>query len=160
MSSFVMNRTWSDKEHATLGTMYAADDVGIRQIAYTLEDIHNVPKIPGKTRIPAGTYNLKRRTYGRWAQRFIDMGYPGSIEIYTVENFTDVLVHYGNKDEHTEGCILLGLGAHMSYGPDEKPYLFSSKDACRVFYDIFYSKPDSYSWILYINDFEHRTPFA
>lgn len=159
MSSFILNRTWSDGENATLGTMYAADNAGIRQICYTLEDIHNVPKVPGRTRIPEGQYHLKRRTYGGWAKRFQNMGYPGSIEIYPVEDFTDVLVHYGNTDENTEGCILLGLGTHMCYGEKEEPFLFGSKDACRVFYDIFYSKPDSYSWVLYINNIEHRAAF-
>ena len=39
MSSFILNRTWSNEE-ATLGAMYAADDSGIRQIAYSLEDPH------------------------------------------------------------------------------------------------------------------------
>ena len=64
MSSFTLSRTWSN-EQATLGLMYAADDKGIRQIAYTLEDSHQVHKIPGRTRIPEGQYRVERRTYGR-----------------------------------------------------------------------------------------------
>lgn len=158
MSSFVLNRYWSNNE-ATLGILYACDDKGIRVIAHSLEDPHQVHKIPGRTRIPEGQYHLKRRTYGRWAKYFSDLGYPGSIEIYPVENFTDILVHVGNKDENTEGCILLGLGVHMCYGDREEPYLFSSKYGCQNFYDVFYSKPDSYSWLLYINNVEHRSAF-
>ena len=158
MSSFVLNRYWSN-EQATLGLLYACDNAGIRVIAYTLEDPHQVHKIPGRTRIPEGQYNLKRRTHGSWAKRFQQMNYPGSIEIYPVPDFTDVLAHWGNDAGDTAGCILMGIGIHFCYGDDEKPFLFNSRDGCQNFYDIFYSKPDSYSWILYINNHEHRAQF-
>ena len=157
MSSFTLSRTWSNDE-ATLGLLYAADDKGIRQIAYTLEDPHQVHKVPGRTRISEGQYHLKRRTHGRWASRFQKMGYPGSIEIYPVEGFTDVLIHYGNDDEDTSGCLLLGEGCHMHYGNPQQPFLFASKKACDTFYHIYFSKLESYQWMLWIVNNERRTP--
>lgn len=158
MTSFTLSRTWSDGEKATLGMMYAADDKGIRQICYTLEDIRNVPKVPGRTRIPEGQYQMKRRTHGRWAQRMQAMGYPGSIEVYPVEGFTDVLIHYGNDDEDTSGCILLGEGCHMHYGNSQQPFLFASKKACDTFYHIYFSKPNDYDWTLWVVNNERRSP--
>ena len=80
MSSFTLSRVWSNDE-ATLGLLYAADDKGIRQIAFSLEDPHQVHKIPGRTRVPEGAYYLKRRTYGKWAKYFQKLGYPGSVEL-------------------------------------------------------------------------------
>lgn len=155
MSSFVLNRVWSN-EHATLGNLYAADDKGIRMIAFTLEDPHQTHKIAGRTRIPEGEYRMKRRTVGKWATRFQKLRYPGSIELCDVPEFTDVLIHYGNTDEDTAGCVLLGEGCTMDYGSTGEPFLSSSKNACKTFYDIFYAKPDSYSWRFYIRNYEYR----
>ena len=110
MSSFVLQRTWMN-DKATLGQLYACDGHGTRVIAHTLEDPAQEHKITGRTRIPQGNYKLQLRTHGKWAQRFQEMGFSGSNEILGVENFTDALIHWGNTDGDTSGCVLLGLGS-------------------------------------------------
>ena len=56
----------------------------------SIEDQRQPPgeKVPGKTRIPEGTYPLRWRTAGRWAAVFRERGYPGSLEICDVPGFT------------------------------------------------------------------------
>ena len=80
-------------------------------LCFSLEDRPREVKVKGDTCIPAGAYGLRWRTAGRWGKRFRDMGYPGSIELLNVPDFTDVLIHVGNTKGDTEGCILLGQGA-------------------------------------------------
>lgn len=81
---------------------------------FSLEDRMRQEKVKGDTRIWPGEYPLKWRTVGRWARRFQAMGYPGSLELEGVKDFTDVLIHIGNTKADTEGCILLGMGASFS----------------------------------------------
>ena len=80
-------------------------------LCFSLEDRLRQDKVPGDTRIWDGDYRLKWRTVGRWAKRFAGWGFPGSLEIEGVRDFSDVLIHVGNDKGDTEGCILLGQGA-------------------------------------------------
>lgn len=77
-------------------------------IGFSLEDRHRDSKVAGDTAIPAGRYPLRWRTAGRWAERFKKKGYPGSLEICDVPDFTAVLAHYGNTARDTAGCLLAG----------------------------------------------------
>ena len=83
-------------------------------LCFTVEDRHRTEKVRGDTRIPAGTYPLKWRTSGKWAKRFQRKGFPGSLEICDVPNFTDVLLHIGNDKGDTEGCPLPNLIAYAN----------------------------------------------
>lgn len=78
---------------------------------YILEDEHHPVKIPGKTRIPAGTYPLRLKTDGskheEYKKKFPSF-HVGMIEICNVPNYVAVLDHIGNKKEDTEGCNLTG----------------------------------------------------
>lgn len=68
-------------------------------------------KISGETRIPAGRYEVKLRTEGgfhqKYTRRFGSM-HRGMLHITNVPNFEYILIHCGNTDEHTAGCLLLG----------------------------------------------------
>ena len=83
------------------------------RLCYVLEDTHRPEKIMHKTRIPANTYKLSLRTYGshyeRYKKKFPDLKHNrGMIEITNVENFTHILIHIGNTETDTSGCLLVG----------------------------------------------------
>lgn len=80
-------------------------------ICYTLEDEFRNTKIWGETRIPSGRYKLKIRQYGGFHERYkvrYNAFHKGMLEICDVPNFSDVLIHVGNSDDDTSGCVLLG----------------------------------------------------
>ena len=81
---------------------------------FGLEDPPHESKIKGDTRIPCGTYPLRWRTVGKWAKRYQAKGFPGSLEICDVPNYTAVLIHVGNSKKDTAGCLLLGMSANLA----------------------------------------------
>tara|TARA_R100000234_G_C4938726_1_gene151948 strand:- start:28 stop:489 length:462 start_codon:yes stop_codon:yes gene_type:complete len=84
---------------------------GIKFLAYTLEDEYRETKRSKETRIPAGTYEIKLRNEGGFHQRY-SKKYPsihrGMLHIIDVPGFEYILIHVGNSDEHTAGCLLVG----------------------------------------------------
>tara|TARA_R110002126_G_scaffold136656_1_gene281184 strand:+ start:2570 stop:3034 length:465 start_codon:yes stop_codon:yes gene_type:complete len=84
---------------------------GVKFLAYTLEDEYRKEKKSKETRIPAGTYEIKLRDEGGFHQKY-SKRYPnmhrGMLHIIDVPNFEYILIHTGNTDEHTAGCLLVG----------------------------------------------------
>ena len=76
-------------------------------LAYTLEDEYRDEKVSGETRIPKGVYQLGLRTIGGYTQRFPNM-HKGMLHVLNVPGFEYILIHCGNTDEHTAGCLLVG----------------------------------------------------
>ena len=83
-------------------------------LAYTLEDEYRDSKnekVMHETRIPAGTYKVILRKIGRihnnYVKRFADI-HRGTLHVIDVPNFKYILIHCGNTDEHTSGCLLVG----------------------------------------------------
>tara|TARA_R110002167_G_scaffold44607_1_gene134045 strand:+ start:386 stop:880 length:495 start_codon:yes stop_codon:yes gene_type:complete len=80
-------------------------------LCYTLEDEPREVKVKHETCIPAGEYCLGFRKVGRlhdkYQYRFPEI-HTGMIEILDVPNFKYILIHCGNTDEDTSGCLLLG----------------------------------------------------
>ena len=80
-------------------------------LCYTLEDESRTEKVWGETCIPEGEYRLGFRTVGgfdaKYANRFADI-HMGMLHVLDVPNFKYILIHCGNTDEDTAGCLLLG----------------------------------------------------
>ena len=78
---------------------------------YTLEDQYQAVKVMHETCIPEGTYDIKFRKVGgfheRYAAKYQNAHY-GMLHIQDVPNFTYILIHSGNTDEHTSGCLIVG----------------------------------------------------
>lgn len=78
---------------------------------YTLEDAFHVVKIPGETRIPNGMYRVGLRTVGghheRYKRKFPEI-HKGMLQAMDVPNYKYILIHIGNTDDDTEGCLLVG----------------------------------------------------
>ena len=102
---------FSSQADCTHGLLFEISEIGKRFLCYTLEDEHRVLKVRGETRIPAGIYNIKLRTEGAFHQRY-DKKYPGihrgMLHVVDVPGFEYILIHTGNTDEHTAGCLIVG----------------------------------------------------
>jgi hypothetical protein len=102
---------FSSEDDSTSGLLFDVTDNKRKFLAYTLEDEYREKKEIHETRIPAGTYNVTLRTEGGFHQRYIakygDM-HKGMLWVRDVPGFEYILIHTGNTDEHTSGCLLLG----------------------------------------------------
>lgn len=89
---------------------------------FVLEDIPRDVKVPGQTRITSGTYPLKLRTEGGFHQRYLarfgDQFHKGMLWLQNVRGYDFVLIHCGNTDQDTEGCLLLGATASVNKDGD------------------------------------------
>ncbi len=82
---------------------------------YTLEDEYRTEKKYGETRIPAGQYKLGLRNEGNFHQRYEEKFrgmHNGMLQVLDVPGFEYILIHVGNKDEDTAGCLLVGDSAN------------------------------------------------
>ena len=111
---------FSSEKDSTSGLMFREDSDGLHFLCYTLEDEYRKDKVMSETRVPSGTYNVKLRDEGgmtkRYAKKFPNM-HKGMLCVHNSPNwkivtkdmtFQYILIHVGNTDEHTAGCLLLG----------------------------------------------------
>lgn len=93
-------------EHTTLGHLYGWG----RFLGNTLEDAHQDTKISGRTRIPAGHYEVgvqhSGRNYSRYSRKYD--WHKGMLLIRDVPGFEGAQFHPGNTHEDTRGCVLVG----------------------------------------------------
>ena len=104
-------RRFSTSGDDTLGILHADDEFQ----CYTLEDEARTIKVFGETRIPEGIYKIIVRTVGGFHKRYTKK-YPGMhkgmLWLQDVPNFKYILIHTGNRDDDTAGCILVGSNAN------------------------------------------------
>ena len=102
---------FSSELDSTNGALFDISRGTRRFLCYTLEDEHREGKVPGETRIPAGEYRITFRNEGgfhkKYAHRFQTI-HKGILWVRDVPDFEYILIHCGNTDEHTSGCLLLG----------------------------------------------------
>ena len=126
---------FSSDSDSTLGALFDVTDKR-KFLCFTLEDEFREVKISGETRIPAGTYNVTLRTEGGFNQRYDDKFgtdfNKGMFWVRDVPGFEYILIHIGNTDDNTEGCLLVGDSQNQNI--TEKGFLGSSTDAYRRIY--------------------------
>ncbi len=100
----------SSESDSTSGLLFDITS-GRKFLCYTLEDEYRNDKIMHETRVPTGTYDIKLRTvggfHGRYTKRFPEI-HKGMLHVQDVPGFEYILIHTGNTDEHTSGCLIVG----------------------------------------------------
>ena len=105
--------------------------------AYTLEDEVREVKVMSETAIPLGEYEIKFRNIGgfdtKYKARYGSTFHKGMLELQDVPNFKYILIHTGNTDQHTAGCLLIGeTQQDLDKGKDG--FVGGSGDAYKKFY--------------------------
>lgn len=113
-----------DDGKATIGALYIN---GIFQ-CFTIEDEERSIKVKGETRVPNGVYTLSLRSEGsfhnRYAKKYEGM-HKGMLCVHNAPDwkiedectdldFQYILIHTGNHEGHTNGCLLLNDSANSS----------------------------------------------
>ena len=94
-------------DKSTIGDLF----LGPEFLCNTLEDscrqdknkdgiLQQNEKVFGLTAIPAGTYEIKMEQSNHFQRKMPFL--------QKVPYFSGVMIHWGNKPEHTNGCILVG----------------------------------------------------
>ena len=125
----------SSQSDSTNGILFDTTN-GRKFLAYTLEDEYRETKVKGETRIPAGTYKIKLRKeggfHGRYTTKYGSM-HKGMLHVQDVPGFDYILIHTGNTDEHTDGCLLVGNTQTENIGTKDG-FIGASGDAYKRIY--------------------------
>ena len=134
---------YSSGADSTLGLLFINGVYGREFLAYTLEDEFREEKVSAETRIPEGTYDVKLRTTGgfhnRYSQKFFwidaSTGIPwhkGMLHVQDVPGFEYILIHTGNTDGDTMGCLLVADTSQQNITKDG--FIGASVDAYKRVY--------------------------
>jgi len=146
-----------DNGEATLGLLFVNGEFQ----CFTLEDQKQEQKVTSETRVRFGKYKVSKKTSGRFYVAYYERwGHDFVPELIDVPEFTDILIHTGNTEADTAGCILVGMGCEA----DGEPTISSS----RLAYTLLWNKIDrafqagepveieikdeEKRWISYLND--------
>ncbi|EAK6700973.1 hypothetical protein E5009_08205 [Campylobacter jejuni] len=116
------------------------DDDKILFECFSLEEDKEGLESGKDLRIPEGNYNLKRHTPSRFENTLRSITKKDDdtmINVYNddVPSSRAILIHWGNTDKDTEGCILLGLTKD-----NNNESVGQSRQACKEFYDLMHGK--------------------
>lgn len=127
---------FSSQKDSTNGILFDVTE-GREFLCYTLEDEYRDKKIKGETRIPSGTYKITLRTvggfHGRYEKKYGEM-HKGMLWVRNVPNFEYILIHTGNTDEHTAGCLLVGDTQQQNITKSKSGFIGASVDAYKRIY--------------------------
>ncbi len=109
---------------------------------YTIEDEGRTKKMYGETRIPNGLYDVTFRKEGRFHNKYktkfpfhkgmlLISNAPDSKLVTKDMEFQYILIHIGNTDKDTAGCILVGQQANS-----DQNKISQSTDAYKKFYPL------------------------
>lgn len=112
----------SSQADSTNGILFDVTGGEREFLCYTLEDEYRKEKVAGETRIPAGTYKITLRTVGgfhtRYTAKYGEM-HKGMLWVRDVPGFEYILIHVGNNDSHTAGCLLVGDSQQANFGSSD-----------------------------------------
>jgi hypothetical protein len=106
-----------DNGKDTIGKLYFKDQQNIIRYVFTLEDQARQVIVKGDTRISAGKYEITLRKEGGVYESYCNHKNKeiadltkkyGMLWIRNVPNFEYILIHIGNTETDTEGCVLVG----------------------------------------------------
>tara|TARA_R110000787_G_scaffold7296_4_gene25033 strand:- start:3263 stop:3790 length:528 start_codon:yes stop_codon:yes gene_type:complete len=126
---------YSKGVESTLGLLFWKGDF----MCFTLEDEVREIKVAGETAIPLGKFKISLRTWGGFHERYAGSSWisdlhEGMLQVGDVPGFTDILLHCGNTDKDTAGCLLLGDSAVQNV--TEFGSVGSSRNAYRRVYPV------------------------
>ncbi|WDI31581.1 DUF5675 family protein [Hyphococcus flavus] len=112
----IVDRYKSD-DNATLSRIFVFDGDQEVYACFGLEDEYRDVKVRGETRIPAGRYNVGIRKEGGFHSRYMRKAatrdiHRGMLHILDVPGFEYILIHIGNFETDTAGCLLVGRQAN------------------------------------------------
>lgn len=123
---------------------------------YTIEDEIRAVKVKGETAIPFGTYELSFRQSPKFSSSFLYSEklnvliepkelskYPKNSDfkahdllwVKNVPGFEYILIHWGNTDLDTEGCLVVGSKVGVLKG---RAAVLSSRDFYKKLYPMVY----------------------
>ncbi|EAJ0007045.1 hypothetical protein IT683_000238 [Campylobacter coli] len=116
------------------------DDDKILFECFSLEEDKEGLESGKDLRIPEGNYNLKRHSPSRFENTLRSITKKKDdtmINVYNddVPSSRAILIHWGNTDKDTQGCILLGLTKD-----NNNESVGQSRQACKEFYDLMHGK--------------------
>ena len=121
---------------SSLGALWLYDQ---QPECFIIEDEYREIKVAGETRIPAGRYEIKKRITEssemtlKYREQYAFFDYH--LQLQDVPGFSWIYIHAGNKESHTDGCLLVNYNAMMIEGEDAKEYVGGrSRDAFKVIY--------------------------
>lgn len=106
-----------------------------KPFSFVIEDGFREKKVAGETRIPAGRYQVVKRTNGKFFNTYRNLyGHQFSLEIKSVPQFSDVLIHIGNTIKDTRGCLLVNRKIGMD--PTGTCFGEDSSSVYRLLYEL------------------------
>ena len=103
---------------------------------YTLEDQYQSVKVMHGTCIPEGTYDIKFRKTGGFHAKFsakFKNAHYGMLHIQDVPGFEYILIHTGNWESQTSGCLLVG-DTQQDLDVSDKGFIGASVNAYKRMY--------------------------
>ena len=100
----------SSESDSTSGLVFNVTN-GRKFLCYSLEDEYRDEKVMHETRVPAGIYKILLRKEGGFNARYekkYGNFHKGMLHVQDVPGFEYILIHTGNTDEHTSGCLIVG----------------------------------------------------
>jgi hypothetical protein len=83
---------------------------------FGLEDEYRETKVAAETRIPDGLYNISLKPFGGFHRKYKERFefHEGMLHVQNVPGFEDILIHIGNTEKDTAGCLLVGRNANTN----------------------------------------------